>query len=266
MAQKDPVEKIQRQWGIATPKPPSGGDGYAVRRWLKGVGVISTLLGAAGLIQLMFWPSVCAIYLGLLLLIGDLCLERFNIYLRAFIGLTFVGIAVLFSIFIVSRKHPVFVDYQTQENRVLFVVRNDSSEDDYKNVDLTIWPDGDDGRIEVLDVRQSNAYPTARIVSSLPDHVNPKREGYPPESATVIATGNGTSYLFLPNNIHLYCDLLPRHTYVELTASLGTMSKEKTVPPKLPINLSVNVTNALIDGTFMGHYREVRLHARVNKR
>jgi len=223
------ITRIQKKWGISAAGRGAHGGVYAVRRWLKGVGVISTALGTAGLMQLMFWPSVYAIYLGLLLLIWDLWYEEFNGYLRALIATALFSLAIAFTVIVVMRKAPVFADYQIGNGvYVVFVLRDESMNDDYRNVDLTIWPDGDNGLLYVDELKQTNGFP-AQIVNSSPDHINPKRPNCPPEGALVYYTGKG--YVILQNTVRIRAEVLPKGGYIEITAALTKKGSELPSSP-----------------------------------
>lgn len=207
------------------------------------------------MMQTMFWPSACAIYFGLLLLVWDLSYEEFSAYLRALIGVLIVLVACVFTVVVVLRKAPVFSDFQINRETVLFVLRNDSLTDDYRSIDLTIWPDGDNGSLVVSAEKQTNGYP-AQIVNSSPDHISGKRPNCPPESALIYSTGK--EYVMLSNTIRVRAEVLPVGGYVEVTSILGS-GNPRDAKNGIPTP-STDVKRALVDGNVSGPFRQFHIH------
>jgi hypothetical protein len=253
---RDPIKQIQRQWGIAIPPIRNPGALHLLLRWFRSIGIFSVVLGAVGIIQLWFWPSVCAFYLGLLFLSCDLYLENFNRYVKSCIATVIFGLAGAFSIFVVMRKAPLFSDFMIRGDQVSFVLRNDSpQDDDYRSVDITIWPDGDNGLLYISASRQTNGY-EAQIVASAPDHINGRRQNCPPEGAFIYSTGTG--YVMLPNTLRIRSEVLPKGAYIEITALITQgASGGRLLFPLKPVT---KLQKVLLDGTFYGRFRQFHIH------
>ncbi len=106
--------------------------------WIARSGVAAILLGGLGLMQTFFWPSIIAVYVGVLLLLVDLWNHRSS---RAFkiavSGAMSIGL-VLFSIFVVFRREPIRVSYAISQDGTVNAYVVNPTADDYRELDVHI--------------------------------------------------------------------------------------------------------------------------------
>ncbi len=119
--------------------------------WLRGVGFVSLAAGSVGLMQVFFWPSVIAIYVGLAVLCLDiLVVENFRAHIKAAVIACIIACGVGFTVKVVIHKSPIDFTYHVVDKRMEFFVSNASDDDDYRDFDIEVIPDSYEQMISLL--------------------------------------------------------------------------------------------------------------------
>jgi hypothetical protein len=108
----------------------------SVRSYLRGIGAASVLLGAIGVLQTFYLPSVIAVYSGLLLLVVDAVLERLIPFFKIVVILILISLGVAFTHFVVLWEDPLTIIYQTGKDGTVYVSLFNKTSDDFRSVDL----------------------------------------------------------------------------------------------------------------------------------
>jgi hypothetical protein len=169
-------------------------------KWLRSIGSGACLLGLLGLFQTLFYPSVICFYVGVAILIADfLLLERQPVIVNWIVSSLLVGVAIVFWHYVVAHPNPISFGYIVDGGRLDVKIGNDSSTDDYKDVDLTIFPDDRD-KVFVGEVKQINLISGCSLISDIPDQLAPG------ERTLIWANPNPTlHYSFASNQIRISC-------------------------------------------------------------
>jgi hypothetical protein len=176
-------------------------------RWLATAGLL--LVGGVGVMQHFFWPSVVAFYVGLILLASCLFLQKMNRRFRYASLSLIVVVGVSFDFYVLQHKSPMSYGYLVTNGHVELVIRNDSAEDDYQNVDMSIIPDSRTNVFVGSASPTSGSYPDCTIIPSVPDEVLPGER--------VMAWSDEHSrWSLFSNQIRIRCQTLPRMSHLRL--------------------------------------------------
>lgn len=216
-------------------------------RWCRNVGISSICIGALGFVQAFFWPSVIAIYAGVILLLIDLWFEDFrpSSWKKIPIAVVILILCELFTQCVVLRKDPVVVGWIFRNDR-LEVYINNASNDDYSDMDLKIKPDfpGD----FVRDARQETSMPNVSFVDSVPVVLEEKGEKMLEILHTHIPGEKYSPETAYTNFLRFRCDKLPKDTTLKFSMALIKPAKSTAVQ----VN---SVSEVLVTGNYKGKFR-----------
>ncbi len=180
------------------------------------------------MMSLFFWPSVCLVYLGFIVLLVDLWFENLGskVWPKLLLGVSLMVLAVSYTRVIVLRKDPISSDYRIDDQGIIRLFILNPTDDDYHDLDLRVKVD----------------YP-ADFVYNVVDHSSLPGLTIPPpelslageEGEEILATDDlqhpGVPQAFYANFLRIRCDKPPRHTRLHLTLSvfISRAQKQATV-------------------------------------
>jgi hypothetical protein len=218
----------------------------SVLGWFRTAGLVSILLGSAGLIKTFYLPSVLAIYSGLALLAIDCLFEKLrSLFKFAIIGML-LSLAAVFTQSVTLRKNPMQYQYSVYKNGLDLVLRNDSMTDDYDDVDIVFTISKPASNVFVGETKFLSEYPScyfAREVGTIPNgHVS------------IISQSPEGVISDYPDTVRLRCGKVPKETSVRM--------RVMTVNQTPDLKGIVSVTPRDIPsakGQFSGAFRVIRV-------
>ena len=208
--------------------------------------------------QTFFWPSVVAIYCGVILLLIDLYVEEFGArrWIKLLIFLVMVGFGYAFTKYVVIRKTDPTVAYTMDRGRLVVVIDNGSS-DDLQDIDLKIRPDFPSDF--VIDPKEVTHVPSVTFVDPMPfvsaTHDEKIEAHYTVKQDGSIDPGLFPMSAYDTNFLRIRCDKLPAYSGITLTMALQKQKKRDDPPvgvDDLPVDA---VGHVEVDGTYRGRFR-----------
>ena len=224
-------------------------------QWLRNISLATCLLGAVvgNMAPAAFIPCAIAFYVSLLFLMLDLIfLERWPAALKLIISAILICFGAAVWNGVVSHRDPISFGYLVENGRLDVKINNDSTEDDYKDIDLTVIPD-DHSDAFIGDVRPLNNIEGCALVSGNPD---PDEFGGH-DKLMFWRTPDHKSHFYL-DRFRIHCRDLPPMSHQSYTIQLIS---NKT-PPEFPMpQLTTPQRAPEISGQFTGRFRIFKVGA-----
>lgn len=219
--------------------------------WLRGVGAATLVLGLAGGWMKMFYLlSVAAIYLGLCLLVIDALYEKLALPIKTIFVSAIFAIAALFTFVVVMHKNPMQYEYKIYANGIELDIRNESTVDDYNDLDMVIAPSQLRSGVFVDKPRFLESYPACSIVTD----VGTIRNGH----ASIITSPDGVSVVDYPDIVRIRCAQFPKESSIRVLVNTVTQSPDG----KNIVNISPKGVPS-IQGQFVGKFRTIDVNTKL---
>ena len=225
---------------VKTPAPPA----LELIRVAAGPGLV---LAGFGVIPAFFWWGVFLVYLGILVCLAEAIWDPWLLKgpetsQVSIIGLVFAS-ASLFTIAVVLRANPLYVGYRITDTKLVELhIRNDSEQDDYQDMDLTMCMDAKNAFFDK--VRNLNDFPYLTVVG-------PEWKLSHEEEALFYS--DGTSWRMISQTLRVRCSILPKHSSIDALLSIVRGSGPSAIVP------SMDWQNLTATGTFKGKFRNVTI-------
>lgn len=210
-----------------------------VRSWLRGVGIAAILLGGLGLMQTFFWPSVIAIYSGVLVLSVDVLFEHFESRWFKFVVYLFAALFTYsFTKYVVLHDDPMLISYLQKEHGVMVVISN-FTDDDFSDVDLNLVFDP---KVFSYSVTSENSSIPCSFLPPIPGRLES-----PMVLQGLMTVGSSEPLKMYGNFQRIRCDKLPRFSALQIDLDLrqGKGLSEYAGP----------VSSILVKGNYKGEFR-----------
>lgn len=230
-----------------SPKPPK----RTTLVWLRSVGAGSICLGGLGLMQTFFWPSIAALYIGVILLTLDLLfVEKFDTarWVKSVIFCAILVLAGIFAKAVVFRRAPLGAVYRTRGD-VLEVYLTNESDDDYENLDLKIKPDFP--KDFVSSPEQVTHIPGISFVDAMPGVMTEAGESAMFSIDNSVPDAEATDAI--NNFLRVRGERIPARTTVRLRMKLVRQAGKGREP------VTTGVQKVLVQASLKGRFRTFRI-------
>jgi hypothetical protein len=204
----------------------------------------------------LFWYGVTLAYFGLAVGLAECIWDPYFVnarYQRQVLAIgTVLFVFVIFTIGMVGRRSQIEFSYLVNGTRLGLIVSNNSTGDDYRNLDLTIIPEPENGDSVIGSFQELTPGTPCSVISSAYQIT-----GYP---TLVMATPTG--YASYPSAIRLRCESLPHRDIAEFEIQLVkriVRNGQNAVVPVMPTG------NPEFKIRFTGKFRNIDIGGRFDR-
>lgn len=200
-----------------------------------------------------FYACAIAFYAGLAVVMLDLILlEEWRAGVKAIVAAALVFAAFEYTNKIIRHDDPMSFGYLIEHGQLDVKINNESRDDDYKDIDLTIFPD-DRSTVYVGSAEPIDTVSGCSLISNLPDEIGPGEH-------VIFAYSPAPEPHLVPfsDRLRIHCDSLPRMSHISYLIRLVTGPIIGTTFAVRPLSASGDPS---VRGTFTGKFRVFDVHS-----